>query len=84
MTDDVEIRVKAIIVKYMDVDPLVLTADAGLADDLGADSLEIMEVVTALEEEFNIEIGDADIDNLKTVGDAVRYVQSALDGMSTS
>ena len=51
-----------------------ITADSKLVDDLKADSLDIVELVTSLEEEYNIEISDEDIKNIRTVGDVVRFI----------
>ena len=51
-------------------------ADSKLVDDLKADSLDIVELVTSLEEEYNIEISDEDIKNIRTVGDVVRFIES--------
>ena len=53
-----------------------ITADSKLVDDLKADSLDIVELVTSLEEEYNIEISDEDIKNIRTVGDVVRFIES--------
>ena len=53
-----------------------MTADSKLVDDLKADSLDIVELVTSLEEEYNIEISDEDIKNIRTVGDVVRFIES--------
>ena len=53
-----------------------ITADSKLVDDLKADSLDIVELVTSLEEEYNIEISDEDIKNIRTVGDVVHFIES--------
>jgi acyl carrier protein len=71
-----EDRVKEIIAKELDVDIKQLTPEAKFIEDLGADSLDIVELVMALEEEFNIEIPDEEADKLKTVGDAMNYLKS--------
>jgi acyl carrier protein len=71
-----EDRVKEIIAKELDVDAKQLTPEAKFIEDLGADSLDIVELVMALEEEFNIEIPDEEADKLKTVGDAMNYLKS--------
>jgi acyl carrier protein len=71
-----EDRVKEIIAKELEVDIKQLTGEAKFIEDLGADSLDIVELVMALEEEFGIDIPDEDADKLKTVGDAMNYLKS--------
>ena len=66
---------KEIIAKELEVSPDQLTADASFIDDLGADSLDTVELVMALEEEFGIDIPDEDADKIKTVGDVMAYLQ---------
>jgi len=70
-----EDRVKEIIAKELEVDVKQLSGEAKFIEDLGADSLDIVELVMALEEEFGIDIPDEDADKLKTVGDAMKYLQ---------
>ena len=70
-----EDRVKEIIAKELEVEPKQLTPEAKFIEDLGADSLDIVELVMALEEEFGIDIPDEDADKLKTVGDAMNYLK---------
>ncbi len=70
-----EDKVKEIIAKELEVDAKQLTAEAKFIEDLGADSLDIVELVMALEEEFGLDIPDEDADKLKTVGDAMKYLQ---------
>ena len=71
-----EDRVTEIIAKELEVDIKQLTGEAKFIEDLGADSLDIVELVMALEEEFGIDIPDEDADKLKTVGDAMNYLKS--------
>ena len=71
-----EDRVKEIIAKELEVETQQLTPEAKFIEDLGADSLDIVELVMALEEEFGIDIPDEDADKLKTVGDAMNYLKS--------
>ena len=71
-----EDRVKEIIAKELEVDIKQLAGEAKFIEDLGADSLDIVELVMALEEEFGIDIPDEDADKLKTVGDAMNYLKS--------
>ena len=68
-------RVKAIIVEQLGVTDTSVTMEASFIDDLGADSLDIVEFIMALEEEFNIEIPDADAEKVVTVGDVVDYIK---------
>ena len=70
-----EDRVKEIIAKELEVDVKQLTPEAKFIEDLGADSLDIVELVMALEEEFGLDIPDEDADKLKTVGDAMNYLK---------
>jgi len=71
-------RVKDIIVKQLGVKPEEVTDDASFTDDLGADSLDLVEVVMALEEEFGAQIPDEDAEKIKTVGDAVKYIDGHM------
>jgi acyl carrier protein len=71
-----EDRVKEIIAKELEVEVKQLTPEAKFIEDLGADSLDIVELVMALEEEFGLEIPDEEADKLKTVGDAMNYLKS--------
>ena len=70
----VEEKVKQIVVEQLGVDEDQVTADAAFMDDLGADSLDTVELVMALEEEFDIEISDEDAEKIQTVKDAVNYI----------
>ena len=72
---DIEARVKEIITEQLGVDPSEVTPNASFVNDLGADSLDTVELVMALEEEFGIEIPDEDAEKLATVGDALRYIE---------
>ncbi len=71
----VEQRVKEIIVEQLGVDPEQVTTEASFVEDLGADSLDTVELVMALEEEFNLEIPDEDAEKIATVGDAIEYIE---------
>ena len=68
-------KVKKIIVDQLGVADTSVTMEASFIDDLGADSLDIVELVMALEEEFNIEIPDSDAEKVVTVGDVVDYIK---------
>lgn len=69
-------KVKDIIVEQLNVDPDKVKAEASFIDDLGADSLDIVELVMAMEEEFDLEIPDEDAEKLKTVQDVASYLES--------
>ena len=68
-------KVKDIIVKQLGVNVDEVTEDASFIDDLGADSLDTVELVMELEKEFGIEIPDDDANNIRSVGDAVKYIE---------
>jgi len=74
----VEDKVKEIIVEQLGVDANEVTPEASFIDDLGADSLDTVELVMAFEEEFGTEIPDEDAEKLTTVGDALNYLQERL------
>mgnify|MGYP001005672549 CR=1 FL=1 len=73
---NLENKIKSIIVEQLGVDAGRVTAEASFIDDLGADSLDIVELVMAMEEEFDLEIPDEAAEKLRTVGDVVVYLQS--------
>jgi acyl carrier protein len=75
MADNVTDKVKEIIVNELGVEPEKVTAQASFVEDLGADSLDTVELVMAFEEEFGIEIPDEDAEKLQTVGDAIDYLK---------
>jgi acyl carrier protein len=74
MADSTESKVREIIINELGVEPEKVTLEASFVEDLGADSLDTVELVMAFEEEFGIEIPDEDAEKLQTVGDAVNYV----------
>lgn len=67
-------RVKKIVVEHLGVEADKVTAEANFIDDLGADSLDIVELVMAFEEEFNVEIPDNAAEKIASVGDAINYI----------
>ena len=69
-------RVKNVIVDQLSVDADEVTLEASFVDDLGADSLDVVELIMGLETEFDIEIPDEDAEKICTVGDAVEYIKS--------
>ena len=70
-------KVKAIVVEQLGVDEAEVTIDSTFIDDLGADSLDIVELIMAFEEEFNVEIPDDVAEKIKTVKDTVEYIDPA-------
>lgn len=69
-------KVKEIVVEQLGVEESEVTAEASFIDDLGADSLDIVELIMALEEEFDLEIPDKEAEKITTVGDAVEYIKA--------
>jgi acyl carrier protein len=78
MSDDIEAKVKEIIVEKLGVNANQLKSEAIFVDDLNADSLDTVELVMAFEDGFNIEIPDEDAEKIKTVGDAVNYLKAKV------
>ncbi|MCI8602731.1 MAG: acyl carrier protein [Ruminiclostridium sp.] len=72
-------KVRSIIMDQLDVEEDKVTKDAVIQDDLGADSLDIVDLVMSFEEEFDIEIPDDQVENIKTVGDIVKYIEENID-----
>jgi acyl carrier protein len=75
----VEERVKNIVVEQLGVEPEQVTTEASFVDDLGADSLDNVELVMALEEEFGMEIPDEEAEKIRTVGEAINYINSVAE-----
>jgi acyl carrier protein len=75
MADNTAAKVKEIIINELGVDPEKVTAEASFVDDLGADSLDTVELVMAFEEEFTIDIPDEDAEQMRTVGEAIAYIE---------
>jgi acyl carrier protein len=76
MASSVEARVKEIVCEQLGVSEDEVTPDASFIEDLGADSLDIVELVMALEEEYEMEISDEDAEKIKTVHDVITYIES--------
>jgi len=77
MGDSLEIKVRSILAEQLGVDLAEVRPDARILDDLGADSLDVVEMVMSLEEAFDIEVPDEDVEELRTVADVERYVTRA-------
>ena len=71
-------KVKDIIVDQLDVDEDKVKMEASISEDLGADSLDIVDLVMSLEEEFDVEIPDEQVENVKTVGDIVKFIEETI------
>jgi acyl carrier protein len=76
MAQDSYTRIKKIIIEQLGSEDADITLEASFIDDLGADSLDIVELIMALEEEFDIEIPDSEAEKIATVGDAVEYIKN--------
>lgn len=72
-------KVKKIIVDQLDVEEDKVTEDASITDDLGADSLDVVDLVMSFEEEFDIEIPDDQVEKIKTVGDIVKFIEEKVE-----
>ena len=77
MGDSLELKVRNIVAEQLGVDLAEVTPDARILDDLGADSLDVVEMVMSIEEAFDIEVPDEDVEELRTVADVERYVTRA-------
>ena len=75
MADNTAAKVKEIIINELGVDPEKVTPEASFVDDLGADALDTVELVMAFEEEFTIDIPDEEAEQMRTVGEAVAYIE---------
>ncbi len=78
MSDSLEQQVRNIVAEQLGVDVSEVRPDASILDDLGADSLDVVEMVMSLEEAFDIEVPDADVEEMRTVSDIQRYVTGAV------
>ena len=76
MTKDVSNKVKKMVSDHLGVDESKITDESSFIDDLGADSLDTVELVMAFEEEFGSEISDSDAEKILTVGDAIKFIES--------
>lgn len=69
-------KVKVILAEQFDVEEDTITMETSVAEDLGADSLDVVDLLMSIEDEFEIEIPDTEIENMKTVGDLVKYIEA--------
>lgn len=75
------VKITQIIVDQLGVDKTAIVPEAKFIDDLGADSLDIVELLMALEDEYGIEVPDEDAEGMQTVGDIVRYIEERMEGL---
>ena len=76
MTKDVANKVKKMVAEHLGVEEVKVTEEANFIDDLGADSLDTVELVMAFEEEFGSEISDSEAEKILTVGDAIKFIEN--------
>ena len=76
MADNVASKVKKIVAEHLGIDDTKVTEEASFIDDLGADSLDTVELVMAFEEEFGSEISDSEAEKILTVGDAIKFIEN--------
>ena len=76
MSEDVSSKVKKIVADHLVIDEAKVTEESSFIDDLGADSLDTVELVMAFEEEFGSEISDSEAEKILTVGDAIKFIES--------
>ena len=72
-------KIKDIIVEQLDVEEDAVTMEASITEDLGADSLNVVDLVMSIEESFDVEIPDEEVENIKTVGDIVKYIENKVE-----
>lgn len=72
-------KIKDIIVEQLDVEEDAVTMEASITDDLGADSLDVVDLVMSIEESFDVEIPDEEVENIKTDGDIVKYIENKVE-----
>ena len=72
-------KIKDLIVEQLDVEEDAVTMEASITEDLGADSLDVVDLVMSIEESFDVEIPDEEVENIKTVGDIVKYIENKVE-----
>ena len=78
MSNDLSARIQTIVADQLGVEIAEVTKDASILDDLGADSLDVVELVMILEEAFDIEVPDESVEEMRTIGDVQRFVESNI------
>ena len=78
MESEVFDRIREYLADQLDVDPDKITPDSDIVEDFGADSLDVVDMITTLSDEFGVEIPDEEIENFHTVGDVVQYVEDRM------
>ena len=73
------VKIKDIILEQLDVEEDAVTMEASITEDLGADSLDVVDLVMSIEESFDVEIPDEEVENIKTVGDIVKYIENKVE-----
>ena len=68
-------KVREILAEQLDIETEEITMESQIADDLGADSLDVVELLMSIEDEFQVEIPDEEIENIKTIGELVKYIE---------
>ena len=71
-------KIRALLAEQLDIDPEKITPDSDIVNDFGADSLDVIDMITVLSDEFGVEIPDEDIENFHTVGDVVNYLEERI------
>ena len=71
-------KVRDILMDQLDVEEEKIKPDSNITDDLGADSLDVVDLVMSLEEEFDVEVPDEEVEHMKTVGDIVKYIEDRI------
>ncbi len=69
-------KIRAILCEQLDIEEDAVTMESNIAEDLGADSLDVVDLVMSIEDEFDLEVPDDQVENIKTVGDVVNYIES--------
>ena len=70
-------KIRAILAEQLDIAADEITMESNSAEDLGADSLDVVDLIMSIEDEFDLEVPDTEVENIKTVGDVVNYIESA-------